>query len=130
MGSTSSTIQVENARELRKAIRQTRNEGMKAALKQANKDAAEIVAKEAKTEVPVLSGALRRTIRALGSQTRGQVAAGRGKVNRYAAIQHFGNPKHNIEPTPYLYDAQDKRVDEVRRAYERSLDDIVSRLSS
>jgi len=123
-------VEVEGAKELRKAIRQAQDKGLKDELKKANKDAAEIVADDARSKVPVRSGALRRSIRSLGSQTAGQVAAGRGKTRVYAPIIHFGNPRRGIRPNPFLYDAVDARRDEVRREYQKALNKLTSKLGS
>lgn len=124
-------IKVTGVKELRREIRRAERDDLKKAVREANKDAAEIVAKEAKSNtVPVRSGALRASIRALGSQTKGQVAAGRGKTSRYAGIIHFGNPNRNIEPQPYLYEARDERANEVRQAYADRMKKIAKQLST
>ncbi len=46
----------------------------------------------------------------------------------YAGVIHFGWPRHNIEPQPFLYDALDKRFDEVVRVYEKRITDLVHKL--
>jgi len=125
------SVKVTGAKELRRQIRNAQRDDLKKALKEANKAAAEVVAKEAKAKtVPVLSGALKSSIRALGSQTKGQVAAGLRKTNRYAGIQHFGNPGHNIEPNPYLYDARDNRIKQVRDQYVEEMNKLAKKVST
>ncbi len=58
---------------------------------------------------------------------RAAVAAGKRRTP-YAGVIHFGWPKHNIEPQPFLYKALDRRYDEVVAIYEKRLDDLVKRL--
>lgn len=125
-------IKVEGARELRREIRKLQDKGLRDELKKANKDAAEIVADEArKYHVPVRSGALKRSIQARGLQTRGQVVAGtRGKVKDYAGIIHFGNPHRNIKPQPFIYEAKDKRIKQVFRAYEKSMEALTKKINT
>ena len=123
-------VEVEGAKELRKAIKQMQDVGLVNELKGANKDVAELVAEEARRLVPVRSGALKKSIRALGSQTSGQVAVGRGKTRVYAPIIHFGNPKRGIRPTPFLYEARDKRTGDVIAAYEKFLNEMTKKVSS
>jgi hypothetical protein len=122
-------VQVKGAKELRRAIKQAQSSDLKQALKQANRDAADMVAYEAQTIVPVLSGTLLESIRASGTQTAGIVRAGRASVV-YAGVIHFGWPRHNIEPNPFLYEAADARLDEVIARYEEAVDAIARRLES
>ena len=126
-------INVEGARELRKAIRTVQDDTLKDQLKAANKAAAEIVAKEAKSStVPVQSGALKASIKALGSQTKGQVKVG-GAKNRtkfYAGPIHFGHPGRGIKPQPFLYEAMSNEWKNVYAAYEKSMDKIVDQIST
>jgi hypothetical protein len=123
-------IRVTGAKELRLAIKRTQNNDLKVQLKEANRAAAEIVAVEAKLRAPKKSGALSGSIRALGSQAAGKVAAGSGKSRVYAPIQHFGNPKQNIKPNPFLYVALEEKHKEVFKAYERSMEKLVKDLST
>jgi hypothetical protein len=125
----SPTIQVKGAKELRRAIRQAETTELAAELKAANREAAEVVAYEAQTIVPVKSGRLLETIRASGTLTAGVVRAGRASLP-YAGPIHFGWPGHNIEPNPYLYDAADNRVDEVVEQYQAAIDRIADSIAS
>jgi hypothetical protein len=52
------------------------------------------------------------------------VRAGRTSVP-YAGPIHFGWPAHNIEPTPFLYDALDQRRSEVIDLYEQRVGDLI-----
>lgn len=96
-----------------------------AEMRDAGKQAAEIVAVEARTRtVPRRSGALAGSVRAAGQVSGGVVRAGGARI-RYANVIHFGWAGHNIEPQPFLYEALDNRVSEVEAAYERSLETII-----
>lgn len=121
-------IEVVGAKELRRAINRTKDKDLKAELKKANREAAEIVAYEAQTIVPVAkTGNLLESIRASGTQTSGVVRAGRASV-QYAGVVHFGWPARNRQPNTFLYDAADSRVDEVVRQYEAAIQAVADQL--
>lgn len=77
---------------------------------------AEAVADTARPEAPRRSGRLAGSLRAGATATSGNVKAGSKKIP-YAAPIHFGYPKRNIEPQPFLYEALDERRDEITDAY-------------
>ena len=108
-------IRVEGIDKLRRALVKL-DEAAKEDFKAAGKTAAEIVERQARSEVPVRSGDLKNTIRSSGQQRGGVVSAGRAKVP-YAGPIHFGWGRRRIHPNPFLYRAADKRVDEVTEAY-------------
>jgi len=110
-----STIRIEGIDKLRRALVKL-DDAAKQDFKAAGKTAAEIVERQARTEVPVRSGNLKNTIRSSGQQRGGVVSAGRAKVP-YAGPIHFGWGRRRIHPNPFLYRAADKRVDEVTEAY-------------
>ena len=120
-------IQVEGAKELRRAFRRAQIE-VKNELKVTHKEAAELVEKAAKVEVPVRSGTLKSTIRSSGTQTKAIVRAGRASVP-YAGVIHFGWPGHNISPQPFVYEALDKRRSEVIKTYEDRVAKITRRVT-
>lgn len=127
------SIKVSNARELRSAIRKMGRQELGDDLKKANKAAAETVADRAKTvTVPVDSGNLKKSIRALGSKTKGQVKAGaaRGGTRDYAGIVHYGDPNRGRDPQPFLHEAASDEWNEVMAAYEAALDKISKSLST
>ena len=107
-------IQVEGLKELRAALKATGNDLDD--LKVAGRVAADIVAGEARSLVPVRSGALLATIRPAGQVGNTVVRAGTALVP-YAPIIHFGSAARNISPRPFLYDAIDRRQQEVVDAY-------------
>lgn len=117
-------IKIEGERELRKALRAVES-GIDG-LREVHRDAAELVGAEAARLVPVRSGKLQATIRAAGQAAGAVVRAGYASVP-YAGPIHFGWAKRNIAPQPFLYDALDRRHDEVIETYQRQLDELVKR---
>ncbi len=125
MAGTNARIQVTGAKELRRALKK-----MGADVKDLtpiNREAAQDVAEEARQRVPVLSGALRRTIKGSGTKTRGTVSAG-ARGLPYAGVIHFGWPRHNISPQPFIYDALDNRREAVVEKYQKRIGDLVERV--
>ena len=118
-------VEVEGGPQLRRAFRKAGDRADD--LKAVHADAAGIVEAEAETLVPVLSGALRDTIRTSRTKSGASVLAGRGTTVPYAGPIHFGWRIRNIEPQPFLYDALDKRKGEVLKRYTEGIDSIVRR---
>jgi hypothetical protein len=120
-------------------------------LKRAHAAAAKIVEDTARPNVPVSgarsvisgrpywppgpsnSGAFRGSLRSSGTRRGGYVRAGK-KLVPYAGPVHFGWPNRPdagkgwrggpIRPNPFLYDALDKRREQVAEAFARYIDDI------
>ncbi len=115
-------VQVEGGPQLRKAFKKMGDRLDD--LKDVHAAAGEIVASEARSIVPVRSGVLADSIRTDRRAAGASVLAGRSRVP-YAGVIHFGWPAHNIEPQPFLYEALDRRRDEVADQYERAVDDLV-----
>ncbi len=91
-------------------------------------DAADLVAQEGRALAPRGETLrLRRSVKAKATKTRSSVRAGGGRIV-YAGVIHFGWPRHNIEPQPFLYDALDKRLDDVVRLYEKRVEALVVKL--
>lgn len=122
----SGAVQVEGLDELRRSLRRGSKEFPKefAAI---NKTAAGVVARKAVNRVPRRSGALAASIRPLGSQREGTVAAGKAKVP-YAGPIHWGWRKRNIEPQPFLVDALHDSADEVLVIWHRATDRFLDRV--
>lgn len=118
-------VEVEGAPELRRALRKL--DGRLDDLTDVNRDAVRTVEAEAESIVPVLSGALRESIRSSASRSGGAVIAGGGRLVPYAGPIHFGWRIRNIEPQPFLYDAIDHRRGDVVHAYNRGVDALVLR---
>ena len=77
-------------REIRRAMKDL-SDSSKSDMKVTHRAVAEIVARQAKYEVPVRTGRLRSTIRTRSTLTQGRVVAGMARVP-YAGPIHFGWP--------------------------------------
>lgn len=125
-------VKVEGIPELRRAIRDAGDKELGNALRRANRNAAERVAAAAQPDVPVRSGRLLASVKALASQTSGKVKAGGARVP-YAAAVHWGTgPRpgergpHNIARRPFIYDAAQKVERDLVEAYEDEIDRLVN----
>lgn len=95
-----------------------------------NKAIASAVAGDAKSFVPVLSGALAASIREAATKKSARVKAGGGRGKSgvpYAGPIHFGWPARRIKPQPFFYDAIDRRRDEIKKRYEGLVDDLIKK---
>tara|TARA_R110000744_G_scaffold78022_1_gene154007 strand:- start:989 stop:1402 length:414 start_codon:yes stop_codon:yes gene_type:complete len=122
-------IEVEGIRSLQKQLRTLDDKALKAELRKVNKDAATIVADEAKNLVPVRSGRLKASIGARGGQRDASVKAGSEARVPYAGPIHFGWAARNIRPQPFLYDALGKKWKEVYGAYEKNMANLVKKVN-
>ena len=117
-------VKVKGLRELTRALE---NIGTpRDAIKKAGLDAAQQVVNEAKTLVPVRTGALRDSIR-LGATATGKVTirAGGAKVP-YANPIHWGWFKRNIKPQPFFIKALGYTREEILRNYFDNLSSLAS----
>jgi hypothetical protein len=115
-------IKVTGAKETRRALRGFGDD--LSDLKDVHTQIARMVVTEAQGRAPVRFGALRRSIRGSGTQTRATVKAGKKRVP-YAGPIHFGWPDRNIKPQPFLYEALDSRKGEVIDNYKKAVDKAV-----
>lgn len=109
-------------KEARKALRDEK--------KRLNREAAELIAGQARRDVPVRSGRLSRSIKTAGQVNAGVVKAGNKVV--YARAIHFGFAKRPdrargirggpIKPSPFLYGAADLRAEEVLLRWEKAME--------
>ena len=125
MAARQTGVKVTGAAELRRALRRMGDD--LADLKAVHREASEMVAGEARSGAPVLTGRLRKTIRSGATKTRAYVSAGR-KAVPYAAPIHFGWPARNIEAQPFLYDASDAKAEDVAALYIKRVDELVRRV--
>ena len=88
-------------------------------MKSANLEAAQTVADQSKVEVPVRSGKLQKSIKVSGTSKESFVRAGSPKTTPYANPIHWGWARRGISPQPFIYEAWDKRIGEVKKAYEK-----------
>lgn len=134
------SIEVEGAAALRRAFRRAGSKDLKDGLKAANKSAAQVVVERALPNVPVSSGRLKRSVKALGSQRDGRVKAGTAKVD-YAAAIHWGRKVGNvgyapnnrmganpITGRPFLYDAAEAAEEAVAEKYLDQMTILLARI--
>ena len=106
------------------------------AIKEANKESGEIVAKTARNIVPVQSGALRRTIRVANVSTNVKIRAGSARVP-YANPIHWGwfrdkkrGFNRNILPNPFMSKALGYTRDEVLLNYVSNIQKLINKHES
>lgn len=103
------------------------------AIKEANRESGEIVARTARNIVPVQSGALRRTIRVANVSTNVKIRAGNARTP-------YGNPIHwgwfrdrkrgfnrNILPNPFMAKALGYTREEVLRNYVTNIQKLINK---
>jgi HK97 gp10 family phage protein len=95
-------------------------------IKAAGSQAGEIVAREARTLVPVRTGALRNTIKVTKALRSVSVRAGNNGKVPYANPIHWGWFKRNIKPQPFFTKALGITRDEVYQNYYRTLDTLIA----
>lgn len=102
-------------------------------LKAVGKDAAEEVATLARQLVPYQSGTLARTIRTGATARSATVKAG-GRRAPYAGLIHFGGRnrgrrryRSSLAPQPFLWNALDRRRDQVAAKFAEGVQAIVDR---
>jgi len=109
------TFRVEGLNKLLRALEKL-DEAAADNFKAAGKWAGEEVAKTAKTIVPVRTGRLQKTIKGSPTRRGAKVNAGRASVP-YAGPIHFGWGRRRIHPQPFLYQAADRRANDVVDQY-------------
>lgn len=95
-------VQVRGARELRRSLRKAGADMTE--VKALHAEVGGIVAGAARPATPHRSGRLAGTVRSSGTNTASIVRAGRASVP-YAGPIHYGWPRRNIEPQPWLVNA-------------------------
>lgn len=133
-------VKVEGVTELARQLRRA-GAGTKDAVKDANRSAAEKVVRAALPNVPVRTGRLKASVRALASQKSGRAVAGKAAVP-YAAAIHWGEgsgnvnfggggsvrrPNRNIRGNPFLWEAADRMLNQVIEEYEGEISDLLDR---
>jgi len=89
-------------------------------------EAGQIIAEEARTLVPVKTGALRGTIRVAKQQRKIVVRAGSAAVP-YANPIHWGWFRRNIKPNQFFSRALKLNIDEVYKKYFDNLDKLITK---
>ena len=124
-GGQGSKLQIEGLKETQRALRDL-GDDLKDGLKSTHKEAAEVIVEGSKRYVPVRSGKLATSIRAVATRTSGRVRAGSAAVP-YAGPIHFGWPARRIKPQPFIYDAMDSRRGEVYDLYAQRIYGLIDK---
>ncbi len=121
LGASGKTYQVEGARQLRATLRRAGDD--LSDLRDANRQASEIVAPVAKSRVPHRSGRLAESIRPGATKTAAIVRAGNNRKTGvpYANPIHWGWFKRGIKPNPFLSLAAQESENRWRLPYEKAL---------
>lgn len=120
-----SKLQIVGLKETQKALA-SMSDDLKDEMKPTHKAAAEVIVEGSKRYVPVRSGRLATSIRAVATRTSGRVRAGSAAVP-YAGPIHFGWPARRIKPQPFIYDALDSRRQEVYDLYAQRIYGLIDR---
>jgi HK97 gp10 family phage protein len=136
-------IRVEGLAELRRALRQVDDPEALGELRRGLKDAAEIVARDARSRVPVRTGRARDSIRATSGGNKAYVIGGKARVPYYGWLD-FGTRtprrgnRRSVGPWSgsgvgpekgrFIYKAIDANDREIAREIERALDTALRRL--
>lgn len=133
------SIRVDGLKAARRALNNV-GKGLGKELGQAGKSAADIVARTAKSKVPVLTGKARDSVRAVVSQGGGGVRGGGASVPYYGFLD-FGNKikkgggvgRGDTQPRPfvpggrYIYPALEEKAGEVLDEYEQKVNELLRR---
>ncbi|WP_396180062.1 HK97 gp10 family phage protein [Flavobacterium sp.] len=112
---------------LNRAIRALKDVGVPASeIAAAGKDAAEIVAGEARTLVPVKTGKLRGSIRTATQQRKAIVRAGGARVP-YANPIHWGWFRRGIKPNQFFSRAINPNIDKIYKQYFDNLQRLIDK---
>lgn len=124
-GGQGAKIQIAGLKETQKALRDM-GDDLRDEMKSTHKAAAEVIVEGSKRYVPVRSGQLAASIRAIATRTSGKVRAGSAAVP-YAGPIHFGWPARRIKPQPFIYDAMDVRRQEVYDIYAKRIYGLIDK---
>ena len=130
-------IEVDGISSLARTLRKVGEEDARDFLIEANRESARIVEDAARPLVPRRSGKLLATLKSSGSAKGGVVQVGK-KLVPYAGPVHFGwfKPRvwgktiarRPIKPQPFLYEALDKRRQDVEETYYKRLDELLNKV--
>lgn len=124
-----SEIRVEGLKELRADLRRLADSDLKNELKDAHRAVSDLIVKRALPRVPVLTGRLKASVRALASQTAARGAVGGARVP-YAPPIHWGWPAKGIPRRPFLLDALDEAKGDGVDIYEARIDRLLDKVRS
>jgi hypothetical protein len=114
-------------RGLNEAVRALKVIGVPAKeIAQAGYEAGQVVAEEARTLVPVKTGALKSTIRVAKQQRKIVVRAGGARVP-YANPIHWGWFRRGIMPNPFFSKALKLNIEEIYTRYFESMNKLIQK---
>lgn len=116
-------VKITGLRELNAALKAIGKELPKEMTK-LSREAADIVAPEAKSLAPALTGRLRAAVKAGGTQAGGYVKVSTPYVGPIVG----GWPAHNIKANPFLFHALDNKTDDVIDHCQDGIADLIERL--
>lgn len=117
-------------RALKRELKRIADRGLKQELARANKEIAESIVAKALPNVPVRTGRLKRSLRALGNQSGAIGKAGSSSVP-YAAAIHWGRKQGGvIVGRPFLREAANTVDKKVVDIYEKRIKRLFAKVSS
>jgi len=122
-------VQVIGADQLKRIIGQVNDGFERKALADANKKAAEVVVRRALPNVPVRSGKLKASVKAMSTPKKGNVRAGTPSRVPYAAAIHWGRKRGGVIPArPFLWNAKSEALEsgELEKAYADACNDLIN----
>lgn len=126
MASSAATFRAPGLRQLQRDLREL-GDGL-GDLKDANAEAARIVAHEAERRAPKRTGRLAARIRGNRAAGRATVSAG-GATVPYAGPIHYGWPAHHITANPFVIDAAQATEDVWLPLYEHNIEQLVDHVA-
>lgn len=123
-------IEVEGYKEMRRLMRQIGDDKLKEMLKDANYEAAKIVADEAQKEAPKVSGRLAASVRPNRAVGYGAVRAGSAARVPYAGPIHYGWPARGIKANDFIGRALKNKLGAARKNYQKNIRRLAKRLES
>jgi hypothetical protein len=122
-------IEVEGLRDFKRMVRKINDQELREELKEANYNAAKIVADEAASRAPVRTGRLANSVRANRAVAYGAVKAGSAARVPYAGPIHYGWPARGIEGKPFINEAVTEKLGEARKDYQKRIRKLASKLT-
>lgn len=123
-------IEVTGAKEMKRLIRRINKQELREEMKEANHNAAKIIADEAADRAPKRTGRLANSIRANKALAYGAVKAGSAARVPYAGPIHYGWPARGIQAQPFIHEAIDARLGDARKDYEEAIRKLAKKLES
>lgn len=123
-------IEVTGAKEMKRLIRRINKQELREEMKEANHNAAKIIADEAADRAPKRTGRLAQSIRANKALAYGAVKAGSAARVPYAGPIHYGWPARGIQAQPFIHEAIDARLGDARKDYEEAIRKLAKKLES